>query len=85
VRSLDLYELMTKRLARVAGIQRTSTLGIVRIVKRAYAYPVPAIEPAGASGSLAATRGRRRRRAAASSRPARSRPPRIAAKPSGAA
>ena len=40
-----LYELMTKRLARIAGIQRTSTLGIVRIVKRAYAYPVPAIEP----------------------------------------
>ena len=48
-----LYELMTKRLARIAGIQRTSTLGIVRIVKRAYAYPVPAIEPAAAPGSRA--------------------------------
>jgi Lrp/AsnC family transcriptional regulator for asnA, asnC and gidA len=46
-----LYELMTKRFARIAGIQRTSTLGIVRIVKRAYSYPVPAIEAAPASGS----------------------------------
>jgi Lrp/AsnC family transcriptional regulator for asnA, asnC and gidA len=56
-----LYELMTKRLARIPGIQRTSTLGIVRIVKRAYAYPVPDPgEPAGAPA-----RGRSRRRAPA--------------------
>jgi Lrp/AsnC family transcriptional regulator for asnA, asnC and gidA len=46
-----LYELMTRRFARISGIQRTSTLGIVRIVKRAYSYPVPAIEAASASGS----------------------------------
>jgi len=44
-----LYELMTGQLARIPGIQRTSTLGIVRIVKRAYGYPVPPIASDGVS------------------------------------
>jgi len=74
-----LYELMTKRLARIAGIQRTSTLGIVRIVKRAYAYPVPAIDPGETPGSAAARR--RRRRGAGSKPPAPSRSARPARKP----
>ena len=79
-----LYELMTKRFARIAGIQRTSTLGIVRIVKRAYSYPVPAVEPAESPGSRA-TRRVRRPRAAARERPARARTIRAARKPAGAA
>jgi Lrp/AsnC family transcriptional regulator for asnA, asnC and gidA len=73
-----LYELMTKRLARIAGIQRTSTLGIVRIVKRAYAYPVPAIDPEATSGAVGP--GARRRRSGppttAAPRPQRARPAR---------
>jgi Lrp/AsnC family transcriptional regulator for asnA, asnC and gidA len=79
-----LYELMTKRLARIAGIQRTSTLGIVRIVKRAYAYPVPAIEPPAAPGSTAPGRSGRRR-SPPHARPARSRSARAAPKPGGPA
>jgi Lrp/AsnC family transcriptional regulator for asnA, asnC and gidA len=71
-----LYELMTKRLARVAGIQRTSTLGIVRIVKRAYAYPVP---PAG-SDEPAPRRTAPARPAAPPRSPARPRPARAAAR-----
>jgi Lrp/AsnC family transcriptional regulator for asnA, asnC and gidA len=78
-----LYELMTKRLARIAGIQRTSTLGIVRIVKRAYAYPVPAIEPPAAPGSPAPER-RGRRRSPPTARPVGNRPARAARKPAGA-
>jgi Lrp/AsnC family transcriptional regulator for asnA, asnC and gidA len=78
-----LYELMTKRLARIAGIQRTSTLGIVRIVKRAYAYPVPAIEPPAAPGSPPPER-RGRRRSPPTARPVGSRPARAARKPAGA-
>ncbi len=35
------YEFMTQRLARIPGIQRTLTAGIVRTVKRKYTPPVP--------------------------------------------
>ena len=78
-----LYELMTKRLARIAGIQRTSTLGIVRIVKRAYSYPVPAVEATAASESPAP----RKRRGTAATPPKAARPSaaRVARKPAGAA
>src|SRR5262245_59165020 len=77
-----LYELMTKRLARIAGIQRTSTLGIVRIVKRAYSYPVPAIEAAAADSP-----GPRKRRGPASARRKTTPPPAVRAgrKPAGIA
>jgi Lrp/AsnC family transcriptional regulator, regulator for asnA, asnC and gidA len=77
-----LYELMTKRFARIAGIQRTSTLGIVRIVKRAYSYPVPAIEPAAASDSPAP---RKRRGPAPPPRKAAPSAARAARQPGGAA
>jgi hypothetical protein len=77
-----LYELMTKRLARIAGIQRTSTLGIVRIVKRAYAYPVPALDPEDASGAMGPG-ARRRRRDPATAAPPRPRSARPARKPVG--
>lgn len=73
-----LYELMTKRLARIPGIQRTSTLGIVRIVKRAYAYPVPAIDP---EDGAAVASGRRRRGGSAAARPERSQSTRAVRKP----
>ena len=78
-----LYELMTKRFARIAGIQRTSTLGIVRIVKRAYSYPVPAVEVTTASESPAP----RKRRGTAATAPKAARPSaaRVARKPAGAA
>lgn len=36
-----LHEFMTRRLARVQGIQRTYTSSMTRIVKREYSYPVP--------------------------------------------
>jgi Lrp/AsnC family transcriptional regulator for asnA, asnC and gidA len=36
-----LYEFMTERLNRIAGIQRTSTTSIMELVKREYVYPVP--------------------------------------------
>jgi Lrp/AsnC family transcriptional regulator for asnA, asnC and gidA len=75
-----LYELMTKRFARIAGIQRTSTLGIVRIVKRAYSYPVPAVEAVAASDA-AASRKRRRTGPVARKAPAS----RAARKPAGVA
>jgi len=77
-----LYELMTKRFARIAGIQRTSTLGIVRIVKRAYSYPVPALETAAADAPAP-----RKRRGTAPRRRKTLAPPaaRAARKPAGAA
>ena len=78
-----LYELMTKRFARIAGIQRTSTLGIVRIVKRAYAYPVPALDAAGATEP--GTPRKRRGSGAAARKPAQSPAVRAARKPAGAA
>jgi Lrp/AsnC family transcriptional regulator for asnA, asnC and gidA len=74
-----LYELMTKRLARIPGIQRTSTLGIVRIVKRAYAYPVPAIDSEDAPGTAVPGQRRHRDRTAAP-RPERRRSTRAARK-----
>ena len=76
-----LYELMTKRFARIAGIQRTSTLGIVRIVKRAYSYPVPAVDATAASESPAP----RKRRSATPPKAARPFAARVARKPAGAA
>jgi Lrp/AsnC family transcriptional regulator for asnA, asnC and gidA len=76
-----LYELMTKRFARIAGIQRTSTIGIVRIVKRAYSYPVPAVE---AASELPAPQ-KRRGTAATAPKAARSSVARVARKPAGAA
>jgi len=75
------YELMTKRFARIAGIQRTSTLGIVRIVKRAYSYPVPAVEATAASESPAP----RKRHSATPPKAARPSAARVARKPEGAA
>jgi Lrp/AsnC family transcriptional regulator for asnA, asnC and gidA len=78
-----LYELMTKRFARIAGIQRTSTLGIVRIVKRAYSYPVPAIDATGAARS--GTPRKRRGTASAPGKTAQPRATRAARKPAGAA
>jgi Lrp/AsnC family transcriptional regulator for asnA, asnC and gidA len=83
-----LYELMTGQLARIPGIQRTSTLGIVRIVKRAYGYPVPPIASDGVPPA------RRRRPAVTVTAPApraghapprRSRAARAGARPSGVA
>ena len=48
VRSVeDMEELITRRLARVPGIVRTSTSSIIRLVKRDYSYPVPDFENAG--------------------------------------
>jgi Lrp/AsnC family transcriptional regulator for asnA, asnC and gidA len=76
-----LYELMTKRFARIAGIQRTSTLGIVRIVKRAYSYPVPALETAAAD----APAPRKRREATPRRRKTLTPPTARARKPAGAA
>jgi Lrp/AsnC family transcriptional regulator for asnA, asnC and gidA len=35
-----MYQFFTRRLTRVPGIQRSSTLNLMRIVKREYAYPV---------------------------------------------
>jgi Lrp/AsnC family transcriptional regulator, regulator for asnA, asnC and gidA len=77
-----LYELMTKRFARIAGIQRTSTLGIVRIVKRAYSYPVPAIEVTSTADSPTP---RKRRGTAAARRKGTPPAARAARKPAGIA
>lgn len=39
----DLYDFLTKRLTEVSGIIRTSTSSMIRLVKREYAFPVPAV------------------------------------------
>ncbi len=71
VRSVeDMEELITRRLARVPGIVRTSTSSIIRLVKRDYSYPVPDFENSGglrrraAPGRPAKRRGRRSRKVA---------------------
>jgi len=71
VRSVkDMEELITRRLARVPGIVRTSTSSIIRLVKRDYSYPVPDFENAGgtprpaARGRPATRRARRPRKGA---------------------
>jgi hypothetical protein len=37
-----LYNFLTKRLSQVPGINRTATSSMIRLVKREYAFPVPA-------------------------------------------
>jgi len=39
----DLYDFLTRRLSAVSGINRTSTSSMIRLVKREYAFPVPAV------------------------------------------
>lgn len=63
VRSVkDMEELITRRLARVPGIVRTSTSSIIRLVKRDYSYPVPDFENAGGTPRRAARGGPGKRR-----------------------
>ncbi len=38
----DLYDFLTKRLSQVPGVNRTATSSMIRLVKREYAFPVPA-------------------------------------------
>jgi Lrp/AsnC family transcriptional regulator, regulator for asnA, asnC and gidA len=38
----DLYDFLTRRLGEVPGITRTSSSSMIRLVKREYAFPVPA-------------------------------------------
>jgi Lrp/AsnC family transcriptional regulator, regulator for asnA, asnC and gidA len=58
-------EFFTKRLSKVRGIQRTSTLSILRVVKREYAYPIQ-IEFSGVDGVDGLVRPGLRRAAAKS-------------------
>jgi Lrp/AsnC family transcriptional regulator, regulator for asnA, asnC and gidA len=46
----DLYDFLTKRLGEVPGIIRTATSSMIRLVKREYAFPIPAL-PAGATAA----------------------------------
>ena len=39
----DLYDFLTKRLSGVPGIIRTATSSMIRLVKREYAFPIPAL------------------------------------------
>lgn len=60
-RSMEhMHEFMTKRVAKISGIQRTSTSTVTQIVKRAYAHPVQVPE-AGTSEFASLIRGRARR------------------------
>lgn len=38
----DLYDFLTRRLSEIPGISRTSTSSMIRLVKREYAFPIPA-------------------------------------------
>lgn len=58
----DLYDFLTKRLSQVPGVNRTATSSMIRLVKREYAFPVPAwAEGLGAEPSKQPA-GRRRSR-----------------------
>ncbi len=39
-----MYEFVTKRLAQIPGIRRTSTSNVIRVVKREYAVPLPVLD-----------------------------------------
>lgn len=60
-RSLDhLHEFMTKRLARVRGIQRVSTSSVTRVIKRDYSFRVTVPDADGAARAPRARRHARR-------------------------
>lgn len=61
----EIHDFMTRRLPRVPGIQRTATSNITRLVKRAYAFPIPTPPTNGVRrrhGVLPGVRPRRRQR-----------------------
>jgi Lrp/AsnC family transcriptional regulator for asnA, asnC and gidA len=67
----DLYDFLTKRLSEVPGIIRTATSSMIRLVKREYAFPIPAgpFRESAPARSLSNEAGRR-----ATSVPRRTRP-----------
>jgi Lrp/AsnC family transcriptional regulator for asnA, asnC and gidA len=55
----EIHDFMTRRLPRVPGIQRITTSNITRLVKRAYAFPIPTPpDPAGRRRGASRSNGR---------------------------